>query len=200
MDKNWHFLQCDDCGLRFPGEVDIACPVCKASTKATIAAASHEDMDGRATQTVLGVIDNLRSVHNIGSIFRSADCLGIKELVIGGISATPDHPKLARAALGAQDFVSWRYVKNTLLEVEALKAAGYTIVALEATSTSIPLDEVPPANKYAVVVGNEVVGVDPHILQQADYIAAIPMTGNKRSMNAAVAFGVASYALAKPRT
>ena len=136
---------------------------------------------------------------NVGSMFRSADGAGVSHLHLAGITATPAHPKLAKAALGAQETVAWTYHPNGVAAAESLKAARVELWALERTAGlseqpslfSVPVSGAP----LAVVVGNEKAGVDPGILALCDAVVSLPMIGRKSSLNAAVAFGIALYYL-----
>ena len=143
---------------------------------------------------VVGVLDNIRSAYNVGSMFRTAECAYISELVLCGITPRPAHPGVRKTALGAADLVPWRYFEDITEAVSLLRGEGYRIAALEVTPRSTPIQEVHPAHfPLALVVGNEVTGVHPHILRTADLVWEIPQYGAKESLNVAVAFGVAVY-------
>lgn len=147
---------------------------------------------------LVGLLDNIRSIHNVGSMFRSADGAGLDHLHLAGMTATPKHPKLAKAALGAQDTVSWTYHLNGVDAADQLRVEGYQLWALE----YLPPSEKPgidagdaPVGRLALIVGNERAGVDPDILSRCDAVFSLPMAGRKSSLNAAVAFGIAVYYL-----
>ena len=150
---------------------------------------------GMEDLTLVGLLDNIRSIHNVGSMFRSADGAGVAHLYLAGITATPDHSRLAKAALGADESVPWAYYANGLDAVAHLRANNFQLWALEnldishAASSSPSL--VPP--KLALIVGNERAGIDPAILRECDALLSLPMAGRKSSLNAAVAFGIALY-------
>jgi len=148
------------------------------------------------------LLDNVRSTFNVGSIFRSADGAGLQHLYLCGITPTPDHPKLAKTALGAESNVPWSQHRNALDLAAMLQAQGYQLWALETTATALPLQAAPPlpAKGVVLVVGNEVTGVDPALLARCTQVVALPMDGQKRSLNVAVAFGIASYTLRFLRT
>ncbi len=152
------------------------------------------DNEGRA---LVGLLDNIRSIHNVGSMFRTADGAGVAHLHLAGITATPEHPKLAKAALGAHETVAWTYATNAVDAAEALRARGYALWALEPATTNAPAittgGERP--ERLALVVGNERAGVDPGVLALCDGVLSLPMVGEKSSLNAAVAFGIAVYYL-----
>ncbi len=197
-----------ECGLRYPlmekSKFGTRCPVCLGATR--IVAQSEvtreltpERAHGPAKPGLEGVIDNVRSAWNVGSIFRSAEGFGVCHLYLCGITPSPDHPEVQKTALGAQETVSWSAHKNAVQLVEELKAQGKVIWALERTRGSRALGSVPQAglskSNLVLVIGNERAGVDPGILRHADQIMHIDMRGRKNSYNAAVAFAVAAFAL-----
>jgi len=147
------------------------------------------------------VLDNLRSVYNVGSIFRTANAVGIEKIYLCGTTPTPLDKKgdrrkdFAKVALGAEDTVSWEYIENTLECVDKLKKENYFIVALEQDEKSIDYKSVNVGNKekVAFVIGAEVVGIANEVIEQSDIIAEIPMLGTKESLNVTIAFGVAVY-------
>lgn len=143
------------------------------------------------------VTDNVRSMHNIGSIFRTADAFLVEEIILGGISGTPPHPEITKTALGAEDTVRWRHVEDTFREVESLKNEGWKIVSLEQTHYSIPLNEYRRKDdeRIVLVVGNEVSGVDQRIVDLSDYVLEIPQYGTKHSLNVSVSAAIALYQL-----
>ncbi|KAA3619977.1 MAG: TrmH family RNA methyltransferase [Calditrichaeota bacterium] len=146
---------------------------------------------------LIGIIDNIRSLHNVGAIFRSADGAGFGGLILCGITAQPPRAEIRKSALGAEDFVPWRYEKNTADAIKSSREAGYKIVALECNSSSKPLAEFMPGEKTALVTGNEFYGLNDEILQLCDEVRDLPMRGEKVSLNVSVAFGIAAYELAK---
>jgi len=193
------------CRFRFPvpaashkGEV---CPRCGAATHAaTDPFAGHrpEPVAGGAAPAVEALVDNVRSLFNVGSIFRTADGAGISPLHLCGITATPDHPKLAKTALGAETSVPWRYASNGLEAAEALKADGRQLWALEGGRRTRSLFDIipdPAGPPIVLVVGHERAGIDPGILDVCDRVLQIPMQGVKASLNVATAFGIAAYYL-----
>lgn len=147
------------------------------------------------------VLDNLRSVYNVGSIFRTANAVGIEKIYLCGTTPTPLDKKgdsrkdFAKVALGAEDTVSWEYIENTLECVSKLKKENYFIVALEQDEKSIDYKNVNVSNKekVAFVIGAEVVGIANEVIEQSDIVAEIPMLGTKESLNVTIAFGVAVY-------
>ncbi len=201
------FLQCrnEACHFRFPVDrkdsTGIVCPRCRSALLPVGEAiqdrpASQESPP--AQREIVALLDNIRSIHNVGSMFRSADGAGVARLVLAGITATPEHPKLQKAALGAQESISWRYDPNGVDAAQALRGEGYRLVALERLSPGAreSLFSLPDAGeRLALVVGNERAGVDPGILALCDAVLTLPMIGHKSSLNAAVAFGIAVYYL-----
>lgn len=145
---------------------------------------------------VVVVLDNIRSVHNVGAIFRTADAFGIDKIFLCGVTPTPvdrfgrERSDLHKSALGAEKSVSWKYISSTLLCVEQLKEEGYTVVCVEQAKNSIDYKTVTLKNKTCFVFGNEVDGVSKEVLQQADQIAQIQMLGKKESLNVSVTFGI----------
>jgi 23S rRNA (guanosine2251-2'-O)-methyltransferase len=138
------------------------------------------------------VLDNIRSQHNIGSVFRTADAFRIERILLCGITATPPNREMQKTALGATDTVSWEYFENTLQAVEYLRKAGYTILAIEQVEGSLPLENFEPRefSRIALVFGNEVHGVDDQIVQLADGCIEIPQFGTKHSLNISVTAGI----------
>jgi len=139
------------------------------------------------------VCDNIRSLENIGSIFRTADALGVDKIFLTGICGQPPHPKISKTALGAEKNIPWQYQWSVWRIIEKLKKEKVFIVALEQTKKSLPYTQFKPKFPLALVVGNEIKGVSPSVLKKADQIIHLPMFGQKESLNVAVSFGVAGY-------
>ncbi len=145
------------------------------------------------------VLDNIRSVHNVGSIFRTADGLGIEKLYLCGTTPAPvdrfgrARNDLAKVALGAEKSVAWEYVSETADALRKLKEAGCMLIALEQDDRSQPLSGIKTKTPFALVVGNEVGGLGDEVLKLCDMIAEIPMQGKKESLNVSVAFGIGAY-------
>lgn len=149
-----------------------------------------------ASRNVVALLDNIRSLRNVGAIFRTSDAAGISHLYLGGYTATPEHPKLAKTALGAELSVPWTQYRNGLDAIAALQEQGYAIWAVEGGERAESIFEVSDeTNPIALVFGNETAGVDPAILELADKVVAIPMRGIKHSLNVETAFGVIAYTL-----
>ncbi len=139
------------------------------------------------------VCDNLRSLENIGSIFRTSDALGVNKIYLGGICGHPPNQKISKTALGAESWIMWEYHWQVWRIIERLKNQGFLIVALEQTKKSLPYNKFKPKFPLALVVGNEIKGVSPSVIRRADKIIYLPMFGQKESLNVAVAFGIAGY-------
>ena len=142
------------------------------------------------------ICQNIRSLFNVGSIFRTADTFGVKKIYLCGITGQPPNPKIAKVALGAENSVPWEYSRNTVGIIKKLKSAGVQIVALEQSKKSIPINKFRPRYPVALVIGNEVSGVSPPILKISDQIIEIPMLGAKESLNVVQAMAIGLYVLA----
>ena len=138
------------------------------------------------------VLDNIRSAHNVGSAFRTADSFKIDKIWLCGICAVPPSAEIHKSALGAEESVEWEHVKDTMDAIRRLKEEGYTIVSAEQTAQSVMLDRFVPekGRKYAVVFGNEVAGVSQEVVDASDFALEIPQYGTKHSLNVSVSIGV----------
>jgi len=143
------------------------------------------------------ICDNIRSLYNVGSIFRTSDSVGVSKIWLCGITGTPHQSGLKKVSLGAEESVAWEYAKNAWQAADKLKKQGYQIVALELTKDSIDVRMFKSKRKLALIVGNEVSGVAPALLKRSDAIVHIPMKGIKESLNVSVAFGIGVYELMK---
>ncbi len=141
------------------------------------------------------LLDNVRSMQNVGSILRTCDAFLVGEVIMAGITGVPPHKEISKTALGAEDSVAWRYVEDAFSECIKLKDEGWTICVLEQAHDSIDLMDFisEEGRKYLLVVGNEVKGVDQRIVDMADIILEIPMHGVKHSLNVAVSAGMAVW-------
>lgn len=144
------------------------------------------------------ILDEVRSLHNIGSVFRTSDAFLVERIYLCGITATPPHPEMHKTALGAEDTVDWKYVKHTLEAVEELHNEGYTVLAIEQVEGSTMLDELElePDKKYAIVMGNEVKGVQQEVIDACDSCIEIPQYGTKHSLNVSVTTGIVLWEFA----
>ena len=143
------------------------------------------------------VLDNIRSLNNIGSVFRTSDAFLIEKIYLCGITATPPHREIHKTALGATDSVDWEYVADTLTLIQKLKAEKIKVLAIEQAENSTMLDTfIPEKNqKYAVVMGNEVKGVQQEVVSASDVCIEIPQLGTKHSLNISVSCGVVLWDL-----
>ncbi len=141
------------------------------------------------------LLDNIRSVWNVGSMFRTADAVGLGGLCLCGMTATPPRPDIEKTALGATLSVPWNYWQDSLDAVRDLKSQGLAVIALEQTPEAVDWDDFACPFPHVFVVGHEVQGVRPEILDLADQVVEIPMAGSKQSLNVAVSFGVLAYAI-----
>lgn len=141
---------------------------------------------------IVVVLDNIRSAHNVGSAFRTADSFKIDKVWLCGICAVPPSAEIHKSALGAEDSVEWEHVDDTMEAIRRLKDDGYTIVSAEQTVGSVMLDGFVPevGNRYAVVFGNEVSGVRQDVVDASDFCLEIPQFGTKHSLNVSVSVGV----------
>lgn len=141
---------------------------------------------------IVVVLDNIRSAHNVGSAFRTADSFKIDKVWLCGICAVPPSAEIHKSALGAEDSVDWEYTPDTMEAVRKLKEAGYEIVSAEQTVGSVMLDTFIPekGKRYAVVFGNEVSGVSQEVVDASDFALEIPQYGTKHSLNVSVSVGV----------
>lgn len=141
------------------------------------------------------VLDNVRSLNNIGAIFRTCDAFAVEKIMLCGITATPPSPEIHKTALGAEDSVSWEYHGSTEECITALQRDGYTICCLEQVKGSIELQEFSPqkGRRYALILGHEVNGVDQLIVNQCDICLEIPQRGTKHSLNVSVSGGIAIW-------
>lgn len=141
------------------------------------------------------VANNIRSLENVGSLFRTCDGLGIQRLWLCGITGIPPATKITKTALGAEEVVDWKFHERADVLLAELKEQGYEIVLLEQTTKSIPYTSYQPTRPVALVLGNEIDGVDDNLLTLADQSIEIEMAGQKNSLNVTVAFGVVGYYL-----
>jgi tRNA G18 (ribose-2'-O)-methylase SpoU len=139
------------------------------------------------------LVDDVRSLWNVGSIFRTADGCGVRAVVLAGITGTPPRAQIEKTALGAERAVAWRYRARALEALKELVEEGYAPVAVETTPRAVPVDVFTWPSPVCLVIGNEVSGVDPQVLEACPHHVSIPMRGVKDSFNVAVAFGIAAH-------
>ena len=145
------------------------------------------------------VLDDVRSMYNVGSVFRTSDTFRVEAVYLCGISCTPPATEIHKTALGAEDSVAWQYFKTALEAVDELKKAGYTVFSVEQVEHSTKLQTFEPqrGQKYAVVLGNEVKGVHQEVVDASDGCLEIPQLGIKHSMNVSVTAGIIIYKFAE---
>jgi 23S rRNA (guanosine2251-2'-O)-methyltransferase len=147
---------------------------------------------------IIGMLDNIRSLYNVGSIFRTSDGAFIRQLYLTGYTPKPPRQEIEKTALGATETVPWSHFASPLDAVRAARDAGARICVLEQTTTSIPYYHLTPSHfPICLVVGNELSGISPEVVAAADLALEIPMFGTKHSLNAAVAYGIAIFELVR---
>jgi tRNA G18 (ribose-2'-O)-methylase SpoU len=150
------------------------------------------------TQTSIHLLaHNIRSLWNVGSLFRTCDGLGVEKIYLTGYTGHPPRKEITKTALGAEEFVAWEHRDEPMHVIEELKEDGFQIVSLEQTATSISIDEFDPKYPLCLILGNELDGVRDDILEASDTVLEIPMLGKKESLNVSVAAGIALHALQK---
>ncbi len=206
----FRFVQCTnpECGLRFPLDPEVHsgvfCPRCGAHLDQNVLTHENSDcppLELRPIRQLSALLDNIRSVYNVGAIFRTADGVGLKHLFLCGLTPTPaENPSVSKTALGAELVLPWSQHRNALILAVRLREEGYSLIGLECTSKATPIyrfrGEPPDDRPMVLIVGNERAGVDPGLLDLCEVVLALPMMGEKESLNVAVAFGVAAYWLA----
>ena len=197
---------CRSCGLRYPiveqNSFGTRCPICLGETQIIVKKQfgnkkSANLINKNNQHNILAIlVDNVRSAWNVGSILRSADGFGFSHAYLCGITPTPENKSVAKTSLGGEDSVTWSHHKDAVKLVKGLKKEGWKIIALEEDERAQAIGKSGNGEQNSVlIVGNEVTGVDPELLDLADEIIYIPMYGQKKSFNVAVAFGVAGFAL-----
>ncbi len=156
---------------------------------------SVEEYKGKGKLPLVIVLDNVRSLNNVGSVFRTCDAFLVEKIMLCGITATPPSPEIHKTALGAEDSVAWEYFPTTDECIDRLKADGYIVCSLEQVKESVALQDFVPEQgcAYAIVFGNEVNGVDQSVVDKSDYCIEIPQCGTKHSLNVSVSGGIAIW-------
>ena len=158
---------------------------------------SIEDFKEVKKTPLIIILDNIRSLNNIGSVFRTCDAFLVEKIYLCGITPTPPHKDIHKTALGSTDTVTWEYVEDTLMLVEKLKAEGVEVCSIEQTENATMLNNFTPKQKttYALVFGNEVKGVSQKVVSASDLVIEIPQYGTKHSLNISVSCGVVVWDL-----
>ena len=153
---------------------------------------SQEEFKKKNKIPLIVILDNVRSLNNVGSVFRTIDAFLVKAVYLCGITATPPHPEIHKTALGAEDSVEWHYFEDTNAAVDKLHEEGYIVYAIEQVENSIILSDLQLNKdcKYAVVLGNEVKGVQQSVVDKCDQSIEIPQFGTKHSLNVSVTAGL----------
>ncbi len=160
------------------------------------------EFKGAPKKSIVVILDNVRSQHNIGSVFRTCDAFGIEKILLCGITATPPNREIQKTALGATESVIWQYIEDTCDAVRQMKNEGYVICAIEQVENSTFLEDFHTGSneKLAVVFGNEVNGVDEKVLPLVDHCIEIRQFGTKHSMNVSITAGIVLWELCKVLT
>lgn len=198
---------CESCGLRYPLQKGHAfgerCPLCLGQTRIVNSRTIREEARGNEKPAMKQsgfravLLDNIRSAWNVGSILRSADGFGFDHVYLCGITPTPELDAVTKTSLGAEDTIPWSIHKDAVKLAAGLKKEGWRIIALEEGkgAKEIGKRSKTSVDKSVLILGSEVTGVDPDLLALCDEMISIPMQGQKRSLNVAIAFSVAAYAL-----
>ncbi|MBQ7388369.1 MAG: RNA methyltransferase [Paludibacteraceae bacterium] len=160
---------------------------------------SVETFKSTKKKPLVMILDNVRSLHNVGSVFRTSDAYLVEKIFLCGITAVPPSAEIHKTALGAEDTVQWEYAENTVAVVTSLKANGYTVLAIEQVEGSVSLNDFAIDNnrKYAVILGNEVKGVQQSVVDQCDACIELPQFGTKHSLNVSVTAGIVIWEFSK---
>ena len=153
---------------------------------------SIDEFKNSSKTPVIVILDNIRSAHNVGSVFRTCDAFLIDKIILCGITAIPPNKEIRKTALGSSESVDWRYYKNTEEVIMKLKKKDYQIIAVEQANKSIKLESFRPENekKYAIIFGNEIKGISQKIIDNSDTVIEIPQFGTKHSLNVSVSAGI----------
>ncbi|MDK2978073.1 MAG: hypothetical protein PWP52_787 [Bacteroidales bacterium] len=151
-----------------------------------------EEFKNAPKTPIIVILDNIRSLNNIGSVFRTSDAFLIEKIILCGITAKPPHKDIQKTALGATESVDWEYIEEISEAIKSLKKSGFTIVSIEQTENAVELQNITieAKKKYAIIFGNEVKGVQQEVVNQSDYCIEIPQFGTKHSFNISVSAGI----------
>lgn len=195
------------CNLRFPDtcdlDVSIYCPICGSATltqeSIDLTKDCRDNINWKPSNEFTLILDNVRSVYNVGAIFRTAVGLGLNQVYLCGITPTPKHKMFAKTSLGAETFINWEKSLNCVEQCKSLKKKGYQLISIESAAESISLLKIKKKdlgdNKKAIIVGNEITGIDPKALSLSDLVISIPITGKNKSYNVTTALGIALFHL-----
>lgn len=221
--RHFEIRSCRSCGLRYPllegHPFGVRCPSCTGDTRLILRGELRQERElgqptsqdgaGEHDRTSIAVLlDNIRSAWNVGSILRSADGFGFSHAFLCGITPSADNQAVTKTSLGAEESLPWSYHGDAVQLARGLKAAGWIIFGLEEERRAVEISQASlhkatrsnsPVEGSVLVVGNEVTGIDPALLDLCDEVLFIPMRGAKKSFNVAIAFGIAAYALTRRR-
>jgi len=202
------FMEClnENCRFRFPLDLDSfkgkICPLCGSELRKATESLPQWQPGGFQNfhPELVILLDNIRSAHNVGSIFRTCEGADVNKVILCGLTPTPqNNSSVTKASLGAETRLTWEWAANSLQATKELKAQGFKVVVLECLPEALNLFEVKPetlsGDKLLVLLGSEPAGIDPGLLDLADLCIYIPMAGEKSSLNVSVAFGIAVYEL-----
>ncbi|MBM3136793.1 MAG: TrmH family RNA methyltransferase [Chloroflexi bacterium] len=202
------FRECtnSECRFRYPDTrieyTEDYCPKCGSPSviKSRVVSTAEKKTKHITAQSagLVVLLDNIRSMYNVGSIFRTCEGLGIKDIYLAGITPTPENDRLAKTGLGAEDMIRWSHHNNALVLVNELRDRGFFLLGLECTQSAINLDKfVLPmiGQPVCLIAGNERLGIDPEIQNKCDALVCIPMQGKKESLNVSVAFAITAFYL-----
>jgi len=204
-DCEFQILSCPGCARRITARtlarhLEIDKQAARHRAQASLASQYFQKSDAMEGKSLVVILEELRSLWNVGSIFRTADAAGFSHLFLVGITGCPPRKEIAKTSLGAEDHVDWSYASSSLEVINGLKKLGYQIIALEKTDKSESMTSALAREQLklplCLVLGSEVKGVYAETLDASDLVLDLPMRGFKESLNVAVAFGVAAYAMA----
>ena len=201
--EHYQFIECknQECLLRFPGVEDISCPICKSETKLVgTRAKGYDGPTEKNDHSIELFLDNIRSAFNVGSIIRTAEGAGVKKIHLAGITPTPEHPSVLKTSLGAEKNILWEKDLNSVRLAQRIIENKKELWSLERVGKSknvsaLPKEMFAKDSSMVLVVGNEVTGIDPELLDLSAQVLHIPMVGEKISLNVATATGIALFAL-----
>lgn len=209
--KHFEIRHCQNskCGLRYPlvekNSFGERCPICLDDTKVIITQTfpvfkNQSRLNLPKKRIKYALIDNVRSAANVGAIFRTSDGFGLEKLFLCGITPTPENKGVQKTSMRTENNVAWDHSPNAVEIAIKLKSEGIALIALEQDTRAVRLTEIPDLSPHDVVliVGNEVVGVDPGVLDECDQIINIPMYGTVSSFNVVTAFSIALFSMANP--
>ncbi len=214
ISSSFEIRVCQSCGLRYPlteaHPFGVRCPHCLGETRVVLkkemgGGEVSEEVKSNKKEMRAVLLDNIRSAWNVGSILRSADGFGFTHAYLCGITPTPEVDAVRKTALGAEEYVTWSHHKDAVKLVKGLKLEDWKVTALEEDQRAVSISQFANSRSadsktlhpFVLILGSEVTGIDPELLDLADHILHIPMRGQKRSFNVANAFSIAAYALSE---